>query len=338
MAMIDVFNLPEFGMANLTAAINCLPYKPKLLGSMGVFQRTPINTTTAKVEKREGKLSLLTQAGRGTVANARSQPDRVVRTFGLPHVPQYQTIMADDIQNIRAFGSETELEAVSQVVNDQLQGMRDNHEATHEYHRIGAIKGTILDGDGTTVIYNLFTEFGETQNEITFTYASTDPKSFADEIIRDTANALGNDMFDGIVALCGDNFFSQFTTNAKVRDTYLNWSSNLWARSAQLGPEYGPYANGFEWGGILWMNYRGQVGDEVFVPTDEAYTFPTGVNGMFQEICGPGDSLGAVNTRGQLIYANRHILPFDAGVELKTTSDCLMLNTRPLACNKLAGA
>ena len=98
MPMIDVFGTPEFSMANLTTAINALPYKPKLLGSMGVFQETPINTTVAKVEKREGKLSLLNTAGRGTVKDVRSQPDRVVRTFGLPHVPQFQTIMADDIK------------------------------------------------------------------------------------------------------------------------------------------------------------------------------------------------------------------------------------------------
>jgi hypothetical protein len=337
MAAIDVFGLPEFSMANLTAAINALPYKPKLLGSMGVFQSTPINTTVAKVEKREGKLSLLMTSARGTVGNVRSQPDRVMRTFGLPHVPQYQTIMADDIQNIRAFDSETELEAVQQVVNDNLQGCRDNHETTHEYHRIGAIKGTILDGDGATTLYNLFTEFDESQVVLPYVKGTNSPKSLADAIIRDTADALGNDMFSGIVALCGDTFFTEFTTESAVKDTYLNWSSNLWSRQAQLGPEYGPYANGFEWGGVLWMNYRGTIGDVAFVPTAEAYTFPLGVNRMFQEICGPGDSMGAANTRGQLIYASQHVLPHDVGVELKTTSDCLMLNTRPAACLKIEG-
>jgi len=337
LAAIDVFGQPDFSMANLTAAINALPYKPKLLGSMGVFQVTPINTTVAKVEKREGRLSLLMTSGRGTVGNVRLQPERVVRTFGLPHVPQYQTIMADDIQNIRAFGSESELEAASAVMNDNLQGCRDNHEATHEYHRIGAIKGTILDGDGVTVLYNLYTEFDVAQTQLTFTYASTDPKSLADDIVRSTADGLGNDMFTGIVALCGDNFFSQFTANSKVKETYLNWSSNLWSRQAQLGPEYGPYANGFEWCGVLWLNYRGKIGDVSFVPDEEAYTFPMGVNQMFQSVCGPGDAIGAVNTRGQLLYASQYVLPHEVGVEIKTTSDTLMLNSRPAACIKLQG-
>jgi hypothetical protein len=337
MAALDVFGVPDFSTANLTAAINALPYKPKLLGSMGVFQNTPIQSTVAKVEKREGKLSLLMTSARGTVGNVRSQPQRVMRTFNLPHVPQYQTIMADDIQNIRAFGSETELEVASQVMNDNLQGCRDNHETTHEYHRIGAIKGLILDGDGTTTIYDLFTEFGETQVDLAYTKGTTAPKALADDIVRNTADGLGNDMFTGIVALCSDEFFTEFTTDDAVKDTYLQWSSNLWARQAQLGPEYGPYANGFEWGGVLWMNYRGQIGDIPFIEANNAYTFPVGVNQMFQEVCGPGDSMDAANTRGQLMYASQYVLPHDVGVEIKTTSDCLMLNSRPLACLKLSG-
>jgi len=335
MAQLDTFGLPDFSMANMTAAINALPHKPKLLGQLNLFTPVPVNTGVVKVEKKEGKLALLVTAARGTIGNVRVQPQRIVRTFNLPHVPQYQTIMADDIHGIRAFGSETELQAVQNVVNDNLQGCRDNHEATHEYHRIGAIKGTILDGDMSTTIYNLYTEFGESQTTVTFTDATTEPKAFADTIVRNTANALGNDGFTEIVALCSDDFFSNFTSDTGIRDTYLNSLSNMVLRQSQLGPEYGPYANGFEWGGILWLNYRGTIGGTPYIASNEAYTFPRGVPGMFQEICGPGDSMQAVGTRGQLMYASQHILPHDAGVELKTTSDCLMLNNRPLACQKL---
>lgn len=332
MAQLDVFGRPEFDMANLTTAINALPYKPGLIGSMGVFQNTPINTTTAKVEKREGKLSLLGTAARSTVANARSQPDRVVRTFELPHMPQFQTVMADDIQNIRAFGSETELEMVSAVVNDQLQGMRANHETTHEYHRVGAINGLILNADGSSTIYDLYADFDVTEITHDITVASDDPAAYCNKIVRDTANELGADRFDGIVALCSDGFFDAFTSMALVKDAYRNSQANSWMRQSQLGPEYGPYANGFEFGGILWLNYRGQIGDVPFITADEAKTFPTGVSQMFQEICGPAPSMGVANTRGQLIYASQYLLPHDIGIELKTSSDCLMLNSRPAAC------
>jgi hypothetical protein len=37
------------------------------------------------------------------------------------------------------------------VINDKLQGLKNDIEATKEFHRVGAISGVILDADGTTV-------------------------------------------------------------------------------------------------------------------------------------------------------------------------------------------
>ena len=49
------------------------------------------------------------------------------------------------------------------VVNDRLAMMAMKHDATLEHLRIGAIKGQILDADGTTILYDLFDEFGVSQ-------------------------------------------------------------------------------------------------------------------------------------------------------------------------------
>ena len=80
----------------------------------------------------------------------------------VPHIALEDTILADEVQNVRAFGSESMLEGVQAVVNQRMSEMATKMDATLEHLRIGAIKGQILDADGSAVIYDLFTEFGVT--------------------------------------------------------------------------------------------------------------------------------------------------------------------------------
>jgi hypothetical protein len=62
-------------------------------------------------------------------------------------------------RDVRAFGSESMLEGVQAVVNQRMSEMATKMDATLEHLRIGAIKGQILDADGSAVIYDLFTAF-----------------------------------------------------------------------------------------------------------------------------------------------------------------------------------
>ncbi len=57
------------------------------------------------------------------------------------HLPQRGAVIADEVQNVRAFGTESELETVQNLVNRKLEKMRRNIDATMEWQRIGAIKG-----------------------------------------------------------------------------------------------------------------------------------------------------------------------------------------------------
>ena len=94
----------------------------------------------------------------------------------MPHIALEDTILADEVQNVRAFGSESMLEGVQAVVNQRMSEMATKMDATLEHLRIGAIKGQILDADGTAVIYDLFTEFGVTAHtEIDFDLDNASP-------------------------------------------------------------------------------------------------------------------------------------------------------------------
>lgn len=330
MASLNVFASDAFNMTSLTAAVNKLPYKPNLLGSLNLFQQVPVRTTKVWVEEQRGKLALLPIAARGTTNAVRSRNTRVATPFVVPHVPYHQTILAEDIQNLRPFGSETELEAIGSYVNDQLAAMKQDHEVTWEYHRMGALKGNILDADGTTTIYNLFTEFGMTQIEEDWNWNNASYAPVCTNIIRHIADELGGAPYGQIYAICGNDYFDSVITHSSVRTAYERWQSGEMYRVSQLGPEwYAAATNGLMFQNIMFINYRGSIGGLDYMTSTDAYFFASGVPGLFQEIVAPANFMETVNTRGIPLYAKQRMLDYDIGVELHTQSNTLAMCTRP---------
>jgi hypothetical protein len=323
--MLDVFQTDAYSMVRLTNAINKMPYTPKRLGQLGIFKEKPVDTTSIAVEEKHGILALIPSAGRSTMPTYDRTPNRKIRRFEVPFFPKNDTVMADEVQNVRAFGSEDELEGVAQKVSEKLAVLRQDHEATHEYHRAGAVRGVMLDADGTTELYNWFTEFGITESEVEFDFSDTDDtmvKRQATTVLRLIETALGADTFDKVHAICGDDFFDELITHPGAKAAFDRWSDGRFFREQQ-------FRTGFEWLGILWENYRGQVGAVKFIPDDVCRFVPGGTTQTFEEIFAPGPYTEAVNTMGKKVYVKQEKMKFDIGIELHTSSSHLAICKRP---------
>jgi hypothetical protein len=344
--MLDVFDADAFNLVNLTAALQKLPYKPGRIGELGLFENKPTSTKHAIIEEQHGKLSLLPTLPRGASnQTTQSSQRRKIRSFLVPHVPQWDALLADDLEGKRAFGSEDQVEIYSQIMNDRMEQMKQNHEITWEWHRIGALKGIVLDADGTTEVYDFFTEFGITQQEVsidfadTGTYALPDPavdfKVISSQIIRATQLALGDARFTGIHAMCGNQFFDSFIKHGTVRMAYERYQDNQFARQTQIPG--GSQPTGFMFADIEWENYRGGIGTVDFFDSDKAYFFPKGVPQLFLEIPAPAPFVETVNTRGIPLYAKQERMKWDLGIELHTQSNVLFMCTRPKCLIKATG-
>jgi hypothetical protein len=90
-----------------------------------------------------------------------------VRSFVIPHIPHDDVVLPEEVQGIRAFGSETEMDALANLMAQKLQTMRAKHAITLEHLRMGALKGVILDADGST-LYDLYQEFEITPKVVNF--------------------------------------------------------------------------------------------------------------------------------------------------------------------------
>lgn len=356
MSVLDVFNEDAFSMVSLTEAINLVPFQPQRLGALGLFEDRNPSDNTILVERNKGALSVLPTKARGTDGTRLQPTKRDIRPFLLPHIPHDDAVLASEVQSKRAFGSETQVETVSGLVSEKLENMRANHETTFEWHRIGAIKGLILDADGST-LYDLFDAFGYTAPAppgtditppnygagITLNFelatGATDVKNKCVIIRRRLENILGGIAFTGILGLCGDDFWDSLISHDSVKAAYDRWRDGEFHRVDQRAmgfptPSAGmsavpPLVDRFPFGSIMFENYRGQVGPDAFIPADECQFIVRGVRGLFIANYGPADFIETVNTSGRPMYAKQERMKYDKGVELHSQSNPLFLCTRP---------
>jgi hypothetical protein len=206
---------------------------------------------------------------------------------------------------------------------------------TLEYQRLGAIKGLILNADGTT-LYDLFAEFGVSQEaEVAFDLSAASPgngvlRAACAAVVRTIADNLGGVSYTGVSALCGNQFFDDLLKHKEVTDSYKGTSMANVLRQGYLDPATGKSVYGaFEFGGIVWENYRGKNGANAMVDTDKCHIFPTGTPGLFRTVYAPADYIETVNTRGLPRYAKQWMSPNGKRVEMESQSNPLSYCTRP---------
>lgn len=326
--VLDVFKADAFSMSSLTDAVNQIPFVPGKAGRLGIFKESGVSTTSIQVEEQAGSLSLIPKRERGAPPNQNKHGRRTVRNFNIPHLPLEDQVLASEVQNVRSFGG-TQLQGVQEVVNSRMAEMVNKHDATVEYGRIGALKGVIYDADGSTVIYDLFTEFGLSQTSVDFVLgtAGTNVKGKVHTVKRAVETVLGQLTYQRMHVFAGKDWFDKFVAHAEVKAAYERWQDGLFLRSDQR--------DGFEFAGVTFEEYRGSIGGVAFVPDAEAYAFPTGVAGLFRTVYAPADTMAAANTPGLPRYAMLERMKYDKGVDVLTESNPLSYCVRPGVLVKL---
>lgn len=303
MAHMDIFNNDAFSLVSMTAGVEKMPTVPTFLGSLGLFESEGIETNIASIEQVGQTLQLIKTSQRGTAPSMGTNDKRSLRNFNIPRIAKADQIFAAEIQGIRAFGTDSELETVVQKVAQKQAKLLREVAMTLEYHRLGAIQGILLDSDAST-LYNYFTEFGISQPaEIDFDLDNATPArgalmALVKSVKRTIIRALGTSAPGiRIIALCGDTFYDQFTSHSEVEKTYLNWQA---AESLRAGEVF----SSFRWGEVEWVNYQGTDDNStVAIGADKVKFIVQGVPGLFRRINGPGETFETVNTIGRDLYS-----------------------------------
>lgn len=305
---MDVFRQDAFSSVTLTSTIERIPFQPQFLGEMNIFTPNPIRTTALMVEERDGVLTVIPTSQRGApVNNERTTERRKVRYFETSRIAHGDTIQATELQNIRAFGEESEFMQLQTEVARRLAGptgLVANVNYTWENMRLGALQGQLLDADGS-VLYDWFDEFGFAAPALFYfdlaANAANTLRPICNRIVRTMARASKGAMLASskVVALCGDAFYDAFVNHPDVIRTYLSYSD---ARDIRGGAD-GAAFESFVFAGITWTNYRGSDDNTTIkIPDAEVKFFPTNAPGVFEVAYSPAETFDWVNTPGQDMY------------------------------------
>ncbi|XXF10197.1 major capsid protein [Pseudomonas sp. D2-3] len=331
MASLDIFHDDAFSVTGLTAAIN-QPQEgqaqPTRLDAL--FEEEGITTTSVFIEREHDTLTLVPAADRGAPGDPTSGEDRDLIPFSTIHLPTTGTIMADEVQGIRSFGSETELETVQARVDKRLAKMRKRLDATIRYQRFGAITGKVYDANGTRVLLDLHKrfeieeqtkEFGFSVAEAKLLQTINDAKRLSEDVVG------GTGIITGWLGLAGRNWFDAMTNHDTVMKAYERWNDGDFLRQG-AGKTFG-------YGGVMWEEFYGKVGNITFIDPNVAYLIPIGIDGLFITRFAPANYMDTVNTEGLPYYASQELMRHNKGVDLEAQSNPLSLVTLPRAIIKL---
>lgn len=333
MPMLDIFESDAFSTVSLTVAINRLKPQFNLLGDLDLFPENGVETTVVAIEDQGDVLNLLSTVPRGAPSIQNTTGKRKVYQISIPHNPLEDVVLPRDVQNLRRFGGEVDLETSENKVIAKLASMRRKHEVTKEWRRAKALEGIIYDADGSTVLLDGYTLLGKTRKEVDFKLGTTNTKVTAkineaqDHI---ETNAEG-EVVTGLLGLCSSTFFDKLISHSKVEAAHANWEG----RSNMLGADL---RAGFPYGGVLWRKYIGSATNvnaagaatsRKFITEGDALLLPLGTTSTFLAVNAPGDMMEAVNTIGLPYYASSELRKHGKGVDLYTESNYMPYVTRP---------
>lgn len=330
MATLDIFNDNAFGVTSMIAAINETPAVPTRLGEMGLFAESGMSTVTSWIEMEGDTINLVPAGVRGQPGVGRAKGKRKGFDFRAVHLPQVGGINADEVLAVRAFGSETEVQAVQAVVNRELARMRGDLDVTLEWQRMGALKGIVLDADGTTELLDLYDAFGVTQQtfDMVLDNSATKVRNKLVEAKRLGEAYLGGISFNGWHILASPEFHDAYVAHADVERAYDRYQEGQFLRSDTR--------KGFNFADVTIEEMNSSVGNKRFIASGKAYMIPLGVRDMFITKYAPADYMETVNTNGLPYYAKQEPRKFNKGVDMESQSNPLMLNTRPRAVIELS--
>jgi len=334
--MMDIFaGNPEQGAYNLramTASLEDVPYVPNQVGQLGLFQGGGIANTRLSIERRGTHLALIQSSARGSPSTQYVPVKRDMVPLETVHFSAHDTIYPDEVQGVRAFGTENETATIAARINESQTNLMRDVEFTWENMRLGALQGIVKDADGST-LYNLFDIFGVTvQGTVDLDLGATTPitgghfrKFIIQELVRPMFEVLDGLPWSGnIHVLCAGDVIDALWLLEEVRATYLATAD---APTLRMGTAYGriEYPTG-----VVWEEYRGNVNGGPAFAAGKGIAFPVGVANLFLSRFAPADYFETVNTMGLPVYSR--LLPdpeADRYRRVELQSNPIFICTRP---------
>ena len=325
-----------FEIVDYTQELNVVPNSWTLLGDMGLFQKEMLSTHTVTFEERDKSLALIGDQMRGAKPSANKDELRKIHSYPIPHFPDVDYVVPQDIQGKRAYGSATAAETLDGVIARKLERLKRNISITQEVARFKTLTTGNVYAPNGTITGNFFTDFGLTQLSVDFLLGTpgTDVLAKVESVIaamQDTA--VNGDVITQVVAFCSPEWFAKLISHAKVQTAYQYYTATdgqsiLRNRAGNFGGMGALYRE-FYFGGIRFIEIRTSLGGVRLVPAGEATFVPLGTVDSFCSFFGPANKLDLVNTIAEESYAFMYKDPKGENMQIDTEFNVINIIRRP---------
>lgn len=332
----DIFNTDGFSMVSMTAAINKEKFRPGQISAAGIFDEDGVMTTTVSIEQREGKLALVEPSERGGSGETTDDEERDRLVFAIPHYQRDDSVLADEVQNVRAFASENMLETLEDRVNRKAARHGQDLAMTLEHQRVGAVKGIVTSKSGK-VLENLYTRFGiavPAAVSLELDVEATDVAALFQDVIYSIEDTL-DEPYGGIHVFTGRDFHRSLWRHKSVKETFLYNDGAATLRR--------DVPDTFEFAGATWERYRtgakatADLGSP-YIAANEGRVTVSGVPDLFITRFGPADYEDTVNEApppGLPYYSRQYPKPNGKGRNIEVQMNAVSVCTRPEALRTL---
>jgi hypothetical protein len=305
MALVtDIFNQNAWGVIEFQEDIvEKVDFNPSLLGTLGLFEPIYSRSRTIAIAERDRTLTLIPTSETGAPPVELVPQGSKLKKWDAVRLAKGSTIYAIELAGVAALPFDMQTKDIAQEVTDRSGSILEDLELTWEHMRFGAIQGKVMDANGTTVLFDWYTEWGIAEpDEVDFELddANTDVRKKCRDIKRDMQVA-GKGIWTPstrVVALAGNEFFDLIVNHPQIKET-------------KLGNERAPMLEdieGFssiEIEGITFINYRGTDDDTtIAIGSEKARFFPAGARGAFKVGWAPASEFKPyLNQKGREYYA-----------------------------------
>ena len=101
MSIFDIFNNDAFSQAEMLTAIEDAEFQPNGLGSMNIFTKRAVRTTTVAIEKNAKSLSLVQTSERGAPLEQATRGKRDIRNINTVRLAKGDRILASELAFVR---------------------------------------------------------------------------------------------------------------------------------------------------------------------------------------------------------------------------------------------
>lgn len=331
-------------VVDMTAEIQQIPNSWGLIGEMGVFRETFGTQKTFMIPTyTEAEAGAIVDRSYEGPRNTQLQGERGGLLAKVPHFPLDDAIYPADLDGQLApnvvLEAGSQLETVARLRMEKMEGLVRRHAVTKEFARgvalvsgaVYAPSGTLKTSYGNTI--NMYNEWGITRQTSNLNLAPTvDPKIGVDALFSALQGAAyAGDAVDGYVVLCSPELFNTLTSHPYLRDIYMQASNFPQAESFLVGrlrSALGARFRQFNYGGILFIEYAGNVAGQRVIPANEGVAFPIGgALGFMQHA--PAQLFRSINSTAQATYFFEKLSADDDKLELKSESNFATILAKP---------